>query len=270
MPELPEVENARRILSRSELIGRIFTGIHIGWAPTVRVPSLEDFVLGLYSRRVEAIQRRGKYILLPLDNGDTFIIHLGMTGGVSAQPSSRELDPMVRHSFDLDDGRVLWFRDPRKFGHLWLTTSLEDALPKLGPEPLSDDFTVEALSSKLEGRSAPIKALLLEQSVAAGLGNLYVDESLYYSGIRPVREAGSLTEEEIANLRSSIVKVLKAAIALYDEARDELWPDPPSALHTWTIPRKAGEPCPRCGTPILGIRLRGRGTFFCPTCQPEA
>ena len=255
---------------RSELAGRTFTGIHIGWAPTVRVPSLEDFILGLHSRRVEAIIRRGKYILLPLNDGNTFIIHLGMTGGVSVQSASRELDPMVRHSFDLDDGRVLWFRDPRKFGHLWLTSTLDDALPKLGPEPLSDEFTVEALAAKLEGRSAPVKALLLEQSVAAGLGNLYVDESLFYAGIHPARQAGSLIEGETANLRGSIVNVLKAAVALYDEARDERWPDPPSALHTWSIPRKDGEPCPRCGTSISGIRLRGRGTFFCPSCQPEA
>ena len=124
MPELPEVENACRILLRSELPGRTIERVDVGWAPTVKQPSLEDFVLGLHSRRVEAVNRRGKYILLPLDNGEIFIIHLGMTGGLSVRPSSLEPDPMVRHSFLLDDGRALRFRDPRKFGHLWLTGDL--------------------------------------------------------------------------------------------------------------------------------------------------
>ena len=268
MPELPEVENARRILARSQLPGRTVTGIQIGWSNSVKSPALEDFVLGLHSRRMEAVERRGKYILLPLDSGDTFIIHLGMTGGVSVQPLSRELDPMVRHTFALDDGRVLWFRDPRRFGHVWLSSDLANTLPALGPEPLSDEFSAEYLAGKFARRTAPVKALLLEQSVAAGLGNLYVDESLYYAGIHPSREAASLASGEISRLRDCIVRVLNAAIALYDEVREQLWPDPPSALHTWTIPRKNNEPCPRCGSPIAAIRVRARGTFFCPTCQP--
>ena len=140
MPELPEVENARRVLLRAELPGRSVTGVRVGWAATVKAPSLEDFVLGLHSRQIQAVNRRGKYILLPLESGETFIIHLGMTGGLSVQAASRPLEPMVRHTFALDDGRVLWFRDPRKFGHLWLTSDLEDALPHLGVEPLSEYF----------------------------------------------------------------------------------------------------------------------------------
>ena len=268
MPELPEVENARRILVRAELPGRTITSVHVGWAPTVKHPSLEDFVLGLHSRRVEEIGRRGKYILLPLDSGDTFIIHLGMTGGVTVQPASRDLDPMVRHNFPLDDGRVLWFRDPRKFGHLWLVSHLDEALPALGPEPLSEEFNVEWLAGKFRNKSAPVKALLLEQSVAAGLGNLYVDESLFLSGIHPARGAATLSIDEISNLRDSIVQALQTAFLIYDRARDEHWPDPPSALHTWTIPRKAGVQCPRCTESIATMRVRARGTFFCPLCQP--
>ena len=268
MPELPEVENARRILLRAELPGRKITGVQVGWAPTVKHPSLEDFVLGLHSRRVEKIGRRGKYILLPLDTGETFIIHLGMTGGVTVQPASREVDPMVRHFFSLDDGRVLWFRDPRKFGHLWLVSQLEEALPPLGPEPLSEEFHADWLAEKFRNRSAPVKALLLEQSVAAGLGNLYVDESLFLSGIHPARRASSLSVQEISSLRDSIVQALRAAFLIYDRAREDHWPDPPSALSTWTIPRIEGSPCPRCGESIAAMRIRARGTFFCPSCQP--
>ena len=268
MPELPEVENARRILIRAELPGRTITDVRVGWAATVKRPSLEDFVLDLREKRVVEIGRRAKYILLPLDSGETFIIHLGMTGGVTVQPAERAPEPMVRHTFALDDGRVLWFRDSRKFGHLWLVSDLSDALPALGPEPLSEEFTTEWLSEKLKNRNAPVKALLLEQSIAAGLGNLYVDESLFLAGIHPARGAATLSPEEISNLRDCIVVALKAAYSLYDRARDEQWPNPPSALHTWTIPRKEGEPCPRCGSPISGMRVRGRGTFFCPKCQP--
>ena len=268
MPELPEVENARRVLLRAELPGRSIFGVQVGWAPTVKVPSLEDFVLGLHSRQVQAVNRRGKYLLLPLDSGETFIIHLGMTGGVSVHPASRQLDPMVRHTFSFDDGRVLWVRDPRKFGHLWLTSDLENTLPRLGPEPLSDNFFTEYLEAMFFRRSAPIKALLLEQSITPGLGNLYVDESLYQAGIHPARQAGSLNSAESAKLRDSIVTTLQTAIAIYDQAREDYWPDPPSALHTWTIPRQENEPCPRCGSPIATMRVRARGTFFCPSCQP--
>ena len=268
MPELPEVENACRILLRSELPGRTIERVDVGWAPTVKQPSLEDFVLGLHFRRIESVSRRGKYILLPLDNGETFIIHLGMTGGLSVRPSTLDPDPMVRHTFLLDDGRALRFRDPRKFGHLWLTDDLAATLPKLGPEPLSPEFTTQALAGKLENRNAPVKALLLEQSVVAGLGNLYVDESLFLAGIHPSSEAGKLTLEEIERLRQAILKSLNAAFAIYDQARDAEWPNPPSALHTWSIPRKEGEPCPRCAVPFLSLRIRGRGTFCCPVCQP--
>ena len=218
MPELPEVENARRVLLRAGLPGRSISGVQVGWAPTVKVPSLEDFVLGLHSRQVQAVNRRGKYILLPLDSGETFIIHLGMTGGVNVQPASRQLDPMVRHTFTLDDGRVLRFRDPRKFGHLWLTPDLENTLPRLGPELLSEEFLVEYLEAMFLRRSAPIKALLLDQAITPGLGNLYVDESLYQAGIHPARPAGTLNSAETAKLRDYIVSTLEAAIAVYDRA----------------------------------------------------
>ncbi len=268
MPELPEVENARRILIRAELPSRTFTGIQVGWANSVKSPTVEGLVLGLHSRRVEDISRRGKYLLLQLDSGETLIIHLGMTGGLSVRPISQAVDPMVRHTFALDDGRELRFRDPRKFGHLWLTANAERTLPDLGPEPLSPEFTAPVLAERLASRNAPVKAMLLEQSLVAGLGNLYVDESLYWAGIHPLRPAGGLNREEVARLQVSIAACLTAALTEYERARDKEWPDPPASLHTWTIPRKETAPCPRCAGSIVGIRVRGRGTFFCPACQP--
>lgn len=269
MPELPEVENARQVLIKFGLPGRAFSSVTVGWANSVRGGSIENFVLGLPGRSIVEINRRGKYLLLPLDSGETLIIHLGMTGGLKVQPAPQPADPMVRHTFTLDDGRELRFRDPRKFGHLWLTADPAQAFPPFGPEPLSPDFTPEILAANLKNRNAPLKAMLLEQSIVAGLGNLYVDESLYLSGIHPLRPANSLTESETACLHHSILTALQSATAQYNHSREKEWPDPPSALHTWTIPRKDGEPCPQCQSPISGIRIRGRGTFFCPQCQGE-
>lgn len=274
MPELPEVENARRCLVQAGLPGRTFTGANIGWARTVKKPGLEDFVLGLRGSRVQAVNRRGKFILVPLEGGDgptprTLILHLGMSGGLYVQPQSQAEPPLVRHSFPLDDGRELRFVDGRKFGKLWLVDDPREVLPQLSPDPLEDGFTTDVLADALSGRKAPIKALLLEQSIAAGVGNLYADESLFLAGIHPLRPGSALSVEEIARLRQSIFDVLTAAVAIYDKSRLDNWPDPPRALHTWTIPRTADEPCPRCGGPMAVIRVRARSTWFCTGCQGE-
>ncbi len=272
MPELPEVENARRYLVQAGLPGRTFTGASIGWAKAVRTSSLEEFILGLTGGTVQAVNRRGKYILLPLSKGGsrtapTLIIHLGMTGGLRLQPNSQPEPRMLRHSFSLDDGRELRFVDGRTFGKLWLASDPAEVLPPLGPEPLGEGFTPEALARGLSRRNAPVKALLLEQSIVAGMGNLYADESLFLAGIHPLRPASELPAGEISRLRDGIVAALSAAVALYDKSRAGGRPDPPTELNAWTIPRKSGDPCPRCGRSIDAIRVRGRGTCFCPGCQ---
>ena len=132
---------------------------------------------------------------------------------------------------------------------------------------MGEDFTAQTLAKALKGRNAPVKALLLEQSIVAGMGNLYADESLYLAGIRPSRPAAKLTKKEISALTDAIKSALATALAAYDSAREEQWPDPPMGLQTWSIPRKEGDPCPRCGGPISGTRIRARGTYFCPRCQ---
>ena len=271
MPELPEVENARRCLVRSGLPGRTFTGANIGWAKTVKTPGLEEFVLGLRGSRVLEVNRRGKYILVPLidDEGrsKTFILHLGMTGGLGVYPKSKTPDPMVRHTFSLDDGDELRFVDGRKFGKLWLVDDPAEVLPPLSPEPLDGGLTADWLAKSFEGRKVPIKALLLEQSVVAGMGNIYADESLYLAAISPLRMAGELSGQDIEQLQQSIVGALTYGVGVYDKARDETWPDPPRALTGWTISRVEGEPCLRCASPFASTRVRGRGTYYCPNCQ---
>ena len=272
MPELPEVENTRRYLMQAGLPGRTFAGADIGWAKTVQSPSVEDFVIGVTGAQVQDISRRGKYLLVHLITSgppreSALIIHLGMTGGLRVQPPSCPPHPMVRHTFPLDDGNELRFFDGRKFGKLWLTGDPEAVLPPMSPDPLGEQFTAAGLAESFQGRNAPVKALLLEQSVVSGMGNLYADESLFLAGIHPSRPSSELTFDEVSQLRNSIVGALTTALEKYDRSRCEHWPDPPMGLSAWSIPRKEGEPCNRCGGPISAIRVRARGTYFCPNCQ---
>ena len=268
MPELPEVENTRQYLLRSGLAGRRLGAPEITWANTIREPSVGEFIEGVAGRRVNDVQRRGKYLIAPLDDDQFLVLHLGMTGSLRIHDARREPPPMVRHTFLLDDGREMRFIDPRKFGHLWLLPDPSGAMRKMGPEPLEPEFKVDLLAGILAGRKAPIKALLLEQSVIAGLGNLYADEALFLSGIHPERAANDLGEDETSALHAAIVRALSHSVAAYAAAREAEWPDPPVALSPWTIPRSADEPCPRCSGAMAMIRVRGRSSWHCPLCQP--
>ncbi len=268
MPELPEVENTRQYLLRSGLVGRRLGAPEISWARTVREPSVGEFIEGTAGRCVLDVRRRGKYLIAPLDDDQHLILHLGMTGRLRIHDGESEPPPMVRHTFPLDDGREMRFIDPRKFGHLWLLSDPADAMPRMGPEPLEPSFTDAALADALSTRKAPLKALLLEQSVIAGLGNLYADEALFLSGIHPERSASNLSEDDIIRLKRAIVTALTRSTEAYAAAREAEWPDPPTALSPWTIPRNPGEVCPRCQTEVQLLRVRNRSTWFCPRCQP--
>ncbi len=262
MPELPEVENVRRSLIRAELPGRTIVSAYVGWDNAVKHPAPTKFAAGLAGRTIITVERRAKYLIFPLSGGDpdTFVVHLGMTGRLQVHPQPRPSDRMTRHTFPLDDGRELRFVDGRKFGKIWLVDDPEDVLPRLSPEPLTGEFTVALLVSSLTGRNAPVKALLLEQSITSGLGNLYADESLFLSGIHPERPASSLSVDEIVRLRKAIIEALTTAFGVYDRARDQHWPDPPAALTAWTHPRDTKAQCPSCGTNMAFTRVRGRGT----------
>ena len=268
MPELPEVENTRQYLLRSGLVGRQFGAPDITWNKTVHEPSVGEFIEGVAGRRAIDLLRRGKYLIAPLDDDQFLVMHLGMTGSLRIHDGGREPPPMVRHTFPLDDGREMRFIDPRKFGHLWLLPDPAGAMKSMGVEPLEPDFTPAVLGELLSGRKAPIKAILLEQSVIAGLGNLYADEALFLSGIHPERKAGDLSDPETRSLHASIVRALSNSVAAYAAAREAEWPDPPVALSPWSVPRSADEPCPQCGGTAQMVRVRGRSSWHCPTCQP--
>ncbi|MDE2787894.1 MAG: bifunctional DNA-formamidopyrimidine glycosylase/DNA-(apurinic or apyrimidinic site) lyase [Chloroflexota bacterium] len=268
MPELPEVENTRQYLLRSGLVGRRFSAPDITWSKTVREPSVGEFIEGVAGRRVADLRRRGKYLIAPLDDEQFLVLHLGMTGSLRIHDARREPPPMVRHTFPLDDGREMRFIDPRKFGHLWLLPDPSGATRKMGPEPLEPTFTVAVLAELLAGRKAPMKAILLDQSVVAGLGNLYADEALFLSGIHPERAANDLNDDEARALHAAIVQALSRSVAAYAAAREAEWPDPPVALSPWSIPRSSDEPCPKCSGTVAMIRVRGRSSWHCPECQP--
>ena len=269
MPELPEVESVRRSLLRSGLAGRTITGVDIGWANSVRRPSAEELAATVTGRTVEGVDRRAKYLLFPLagEPEAALVAHLGMTGNLVVQPGEQPRHKMTRHVFALDDGRELRFVDGRKFGKLWCAADPALILPPLGPEPLGDEFTTEWLADSFARRSAPVKALLLEQSIAAGVGNIYADEALFLSGVLPGRPASELSADEVVKLRQGIIDCINAGFAVYDRARNLRWPEPPEPMGTWSHPRDAGTPCPNCGGRMSSMRIRGRGTWFCAECQ---
>ncbi len=269
MPELPEVENVRRSLLRAGLAGRTITHAAIGWTNSVKHPSATELAAALAGRAVEDVGRRAKYLLFHLAGrpAATLIAHLGMTGDLVVQPVGRPPAPLTRHVFALDDGRELRFVDGRKFGKLWLTDDPAAVLPRLSPEPLDAEFSTEWLAAALSGRNAPVKAMLLEQSVAAGIGNLYADEALFLSGIRPERPASGLSGDEVARLRQGIIECITAGFAIYDRTRDHSWPEPPAPMTTWSHPRDTSTPCPNCGGQMRPTRIRARSTWYCPGCQ---
>ena len=268
MPELPDVEALRRYLLAQHIVGRRFTATRLGWPKGVQVPSPPEFTTILQGRRIQDIQRRAKFLLLPLD-GPTLIVHLRMTGSLEVVPLGAPPDRFAHNVFTLDDGRELRFRDPRKLGMLWLVDDTGPVLGHLGPEPLEPGFTLRVLEQCLKGVKVPIKPLLCEQDRVAGIGNIYADEILFCSGIAPLRRAGELTSSEVKRLYACIREVLQRAI----EELSRLMPlgGPPSETELGSqvlaLPRQEKAPCPQCGTPLHRLVLRGRSAYFCSRCQ---
>lgn len=272
MPELPEVETVVRGL-REPLVGRRIESVWYERQNVIQMPSAEQFSARIKGQTVRAITRRAKYILCQLDH-DILAIHLKMTGRlfVAAPENQPPEDRWVRLRLGLDNGEELCFSDARRFGRVYLAGSVEEITPLLGPEPLEDAFTPAILTQQLQGRSKVIKALLLDQSFVAGVGNIYADEALHRAGIHPQRPANSLTADEIERLYSTIREVLNKGIE-YQGATLNWYRKPDgtkgeSQDHFYVYDRE-GEPCLNCGTPIIKIRVAQRGTHYCPHCQPE-
>jgi formamidopyrimidine-DNA glycosylase len=271
MPELPEVETVRRRLV-PHLTGRTLAEVEISDHRLTDPEPPSAVAARLSGRRVEALGRRGKYLLMELDDGAALVVHLRMTGNVLWLPSPPELaPPFLRARALLDDGSYLGYTDIRRFGTWRVGEDGAELLlaGKLGPEPLGD-WTAADLARALAGRKAPVKAALLDQRVVAGVGNIYADEALWAARIHPLSPAGRLSRARVARLHDAVRTILQAGIdAQGASIRDFRTPDGGygSAQERFAVYGRAGEPCERCGTTLRRTVVAQRGTVYCPHCQ---
>jgi formamidopyrimidine-DNA glycosylase len=266
LPELPEVETERGRLA-ARIQGRRIAEARIDDPRLTRPEDPAMLAAILSGERVEAVERRGKYIVVRLAGGQVLLVHLRMTGGFRYEPATHE-----RAVLELDDGARIAYRDLRRFG-TWLLLEPEEAEAhlalRLGPEPLGRGFTAAFLAQRLAGRRAPVKAAILDQRTVAGLGNIYADESLWHSGIHPLRPAGVLGAEEVAALREGIRKALRLGIRRQGADLGDGAYAGGRMQREFKVYGRLGEACDRCGAPIEKTRAGGRGTWFCPVCQPR-
>jgi formamidopyrimidine-DNA glycosylase len=284
MPELPEVETIRRQLEpelRNRQIERLEV-LDARWTRPVDPRPLERQVGG---RTIASLRRRGKYLLLDLEGELTLVMHLRMTGNlflvdegdlvvaVDGSDFTPADDPYLRARFSLDDGRELRFSDARRFGEAFLlpTDRVEERFSgRVGIEPLSEEFTAEAIERIAAGRRAPLKSFLLDQAGIAGVGNIYADEALWRAELHPLSPAGSMRREHAEALRAGVIEALSAGLdsggASIDDYLDSRG-ERGSMQDEFLVHRREGEPCPRCETQIRRIVVSGRSTYFCSGCQ---
>ena len=273
MPELPEVETVRARLE-PVLTGRRFRRVEINDPRLVRPYEPAEVAAELEGERVTAVERRGKYLIVQFESGRALLIHLRMTGSFRHSDDGLAHDPHRRAVVTLDNGSDVAYRDVRRFG-TWLLLEPGELEPyltaRLAEEPLDALFTAARLGERLAGRRAPIKAALLDQRTLAGIGNIYADEALWRARIHPLRPGGSLDRNELRRLHRGIRAALDQGIAREGSTlRDYALPDGAagSMQDEFRVYGRGGEPCDRCGTAIVKTRVAGRGTWFCPSCQP--
>ncbi len=271
MPELPEVETIRRDL-QPRIVGRTVAAVRIHpgaerLAVTHAPRALERELTG---RRIADLGRHGKYLLARLDDGRTWVLHLRMTGSLVLAGGSAPAHRFERARVDLDDGSSLRLHDMRKFATWHLVDDPRDAMPRAGPDALSEAFSPDWLRSRLARRRVSVKAALLDQQVVAGLGNIYADEACWLARIDPRTLAGDIGPRRTTRLHAAIIATLRSAIAdrgsSFSDYRDGYGNE---GLHqvAWHVFRREGEPCERCQRAIVKVRLAGRGTHLCPRCQ---
>jgi len=273
MPELPEVETIRQDMIK-KVKGKKIENVEIKNEKNIRIISPEQFKEKLKGRVIEDIQRRGKFLIINLDSDDLLIFHLKLTGRLLFSPVGKKEPKYVRIVFTFTDKSRLFFADIRGFADVFLIPRSDvetiPAIKNMGPEPLSPDFNPDKLKQILGGKRGKIKPLLMDQSVIAGIGNIYSQEALYRAGIHPEREVSKLTEKEIEAIYRSLVDVLKEAIKYRGSSVDaylDLNGKEGNYVPHLKIYGKEGQICPRCGSSIKKKRVGGRGTYFCSKCQ---
>lgn len=274
MPELPEVETLRRGLER-RVAGRTITGGRVLVPKMVKgsVADPDEFVARITGSRIVSIDRRGKHLIFSLDSGYYLLLHLKMRGQVVVVPLSKPVDKYLAVVLEIDGSDEMRFHDMWTWGEIRFLDSVElaahPALAAMGAEPLSESFTAPVFGASLRKRArTTIKAALLDQSIVAGVGNIYADESLFRSRIRPTRIINSLSDGDVERLRVQIRAVLEAAIGdggtLSDNYVDA---DGLAGRYTPQVYDRGGKPCVHCGAELERLRVAGRGTVFCPVCQ---
>jgi formamidopyrimidine-DNA glycosylase len=282
VPELPEVETIRRQLAPA-LVGRRIVDVRVLDERWTRPEPPRVVEAALEGRRIESVDRRGKYLIVGLEGDRFLVMHLRMTGNLLLAGAERfgaprlyESEPdarFLRAAFELDDGQELWFTDARRFGH-GVVLSAEELGPyleaRLGVEPLGGELTGEGLLRLAEGRTAPLKSFLLDQRRVAGIGNIYADEALWRAELHPLSPAGSMRAEHSEALVEGIVEALEAGLANGGSSIDD-YRDARGAMGSmqdeFVVHTREGQECRRCGGEIRRIVVGGRSTYFCPDCQ---
>ncbi len=274
MPELPEIETIVKGL-RSELIHDVISHAVVLREASIGHPSNEDFVRQLPGHEIERVKRRGKYILIELSDKASLVIHLKMSGRLLLKKKKSKHNKFLRVFLTLKSGRELHFEDMRVFGRMWYFGSNQKpedkikGLNTMGVEPL-DHLDIKYLKPLLKKKTAPIKNVIMDQTIIAGVGNIYADESLFLAGIKPARKAGSLKDSEMKTLIESIIKVLTTAIKAGGSSMKDytnLEGVNGNYMSQSFVYRRTGQNCRKCKTQIERIKIGGRSTHFCPCCQ---
>ena len=274
MPELPEVETVVRDLRAAEIVGRTIADARVSWGRTIEGLSSGAFRSRVKGARVLDVQRRAKYIVMPLSSEQWLIGHLRMTGRLEVASVSAPRAVHERMALVLDDGREIRFIDTRKFGRWTLTGDVSEKLDGLGPEPLAREFKAYHLKSILGARRRMLKPLLLDQRVIAGLGNIYVDEALWDAGLHPCMQSDTVSAEQSGKLYRSIRRVLRRGIQAMGTSLGSGEGNFYSVAGRrgrnqdgLRVFRRHGEPCPRCASTIARLVVGQRSTHVCPACQ---
>jgi len=274
MPELPEVETIRKTLI-GLVAGKKIIDVHIFWPKIIQHPEVDEFSVLIKGQTIQDIKRRGKFLIFLLDDF-SLVSHLRMEGKYALYPNHEPIDKHTHVIFQLENNEQLRYRDVRKFGtmHLFPKGKEMDELPlnKLGPEPFSEEFTVQYLTKKLNKTSRSIKSALLDQTIVAGLGNIYVDEVLFRSHVHPEKLANQLKRFEVKRIHEEIIQTLNEAVEkggstvrTYINSQGEIGM---FQLDLYVYGR-TGEHCKVCGAPLERLVVGGRGTHICPKCQKK-
>ncbi|MGL5435485.1 MAG: bifunctional DNA-formamidopyrimidine glycosylase/DNA-(apurinic or apyrimidinic site) lyase [Lachnospiraceae bacterium] len=275
MPELPEVETIKRILT-PQLCGRSIAELTINRPEVLAHPSPDIFCHSVQSAAIKELERHGKYLLIGLDNDCTIIIHLRMTGQLLCTPADYPPEKHTHVIFHLDNGQELRYIDVRRFGRLWLkradSPDTFSGIHRLGIEAFDDRFNASYLQKTLGNRHITIKQGLLDQTVIAGLGNIYTDEALFAAKLNPCLPVSKMREQEWQALAIAILQVLEQAIANNNMTEEEYLAGGGKEYRNtpfFLIYGREGKGCPYCGTLIERVKIAGRSSFYCPKCQPK-